>query len=53
MMNWIKSRMKERTSWDGAMCVALGLMILFMRHHSQRLLLVLRLHGVWTIWKSE
>ena len=24
MMNWIKSRMKERTSWDGAMCIALG-----------------------------
>ena len=22
--------MKERTSWDGAVCVALGLMILFM-----------------------
>ena len=30
MVNWIKSRMKERTSWDGAVCVALGLMILFM-----------------------
>ena len=26
----MKSRMKERTSWDGAVCVALGLMILFM-----------------------
>ena len=30
MINWIKNRMKERTSWDGAVCVALGLMILFM-----------------------
>ena len=30
MVNWMKSRMKERTSWDGAVCVALGLMILFM-----------------------
>ncbi len=24
MKNWIKGRMKERTSWDGAVCVALG-----------------------------
>ena len=30
MVNWIKKRMKERTSWDGAVCVALGLMILFL-----------------------
>ena len=30
MIDWIKGRMKERTSWDGAVCVALGLMILFM-----------------------
>ena len=25
MINWIKNRMKERTSWDGAVCVGLGL----------------------------
>jgi hypothetical protein len=30
MKNWIKGRIKERTSWDGAVCIALGLMILFM-----------------------
>ena len=29
-MEWLKSRSKERTSWDGAVCIALGLMILFM-----------------------
>ena len=27
---WIKERMKERTSMDGAVCIALGLMILFL-----------------------
>ena len=21
MINWIKNRMKERTSWDGAICI--------------------------------
>ena len=25
MINWIKNRMKERTSWDGAICIGLGL----------------------------
>ena len=30
MKTWIKNRIKERTSWDGAVCVALGLMILLM-----------------------
>ena len=30
MVNWIKKRMKERTSWDGAVCIGLGLMILFL-----------------------
>ena len=30
MINWIKNRVGERTTWDGAVCVALGLMILFM-----------------------
>ena len=28
--SWINARMKERTSWDGAMLVALGLMVLFL-----------------------
>ena len=29
MKTWIKNRLKERTSWDGGVCIALGLMILF------------------------
>ena len=28
--NWISERIKERTSMDGAVCIALGLMILFL-----------------------
>mgnify|MGYP005690307041 FL=1 len=28
MIDWIKGRMKERTSWDGAVCVALGLSLI-------------------------
>ena len=46
MVNWMKSRMKERTSWDGAVCVALGLMILFMAP-LLRLRQDLQSHGVY------
>ena len=50
-MNWIKNRMKERTSWDGAMCIALGLMI--HSWHHRKVGGVAIAWGVWTIWKSE
>ena len=30
MINWIKTRMKERITWDGGVLIALGLMILFL-----------------------
>ena len=39
IVGWVKNRTKERTTWDGAVCVALGLMI-FSWHHSLRLKLV-------------
>ena len=46
MINWIKNRMKERTSWDGAICIGLGL-IFYSWHLLQRLLLDLQSHGVF------
>ena len=49
MVNWIKSRMKERTSWDGAVCVALGLMILFMAPLAKIAAGLAIAWGVWTI----
>ena len=45
--------MKERTSWDGAVCVALGLMILFAGTTRKRWCGIAIAWGVWTIWKSE
>ena len=32
MRTWIKNRIKERTSWDGAVCVALGLDDILLSH---------------------
>jgi len=53
MMKWIKDRTKERTSWDGAVCIALGLMILFMAPLAKIAAGLAVAWGVWTIWKSE
>ena len=53
MINWIKGRISERTSWDGAICVALGLMILFMAPLAKIAAGLAIAWGLWTIWKSE
>ena len=51
-MNWIKERMKERTSWDGAALVALGLMILFLAPLAKIAAGLAIVYGGWTIWKK-
>ena len=53
MVNWIKKRMKERTSWDGAVWIGLGLMILFLTQIAKIAAGLAIAYGVWTIWKSE
>ena len=50
---WINKRFKERTSWDGAALVALGLMVLFMAPIAKIAAGVAIAYGAWTIWKSE
>ena len=51
--NWISKRIKERTSMDGAVCIALGLMILFLAPLAKIAAGLAIAYGVWTIWKSE
>ena len=51
--NWINDRIKERTSMDGAVCIALGLMILFLSPPAKIAAGIAIAYGVWTIWKSE
>ena len=52
-MKWIKKRLVERTTWDGAMLIALGLMILFMAPLAKIAAGLAIAWGLWTIWKSE
>ena len=53
MKNWIKNRIAERTSWDGAVCIGLGLMILFMAPLAKIAAGVAIVYGAWTLWKGE
>lgn len=53
MKNWIKSRIAERTSWDGAVCIGLGVMILFMAPLAKIAAGLAIAWGIWTIWKAE
>lgn len=50
---WINNRMKERTSWDGAMLIALGLMVLFLAPLAKIAAGIAVAYGIWTIYKSE
>ena len=51
--NWINSRIKERTTWDGAMLIGMGLMILFLSPLAKIAAGIAIAYGAWTIWKSE
>jgi hypothetical protein len=53
MLTWIKKRSKERTSWDGAALVALGVLVLFLSPLAKVAAGAAILYGGWTIWKSE
>lgn len=51
-MNWIKARLLERTSWDGAALIALGLMVLFLAPLAKIAAGVAIAYGAWTIIKK-
>ena len=50
---WLKARVSERTSWDGAALVALGLMVLFLAPLAKIAAGLAIVYGAWTIWKAE
>ena len=50
---WIDSRIKERTSWDGAALIILGLMVLFLAPLAKIAAGIAIAYGAWTIYKKE
>jgi hypothetical protein len=51
--NWIKARIEERTSWDGAALVAVGVIVLIAGPFAKLAAYAAIAYGAWTIWKSE
>ena len=51
--SWGGDRFKERTSWDGAMLVLLGVLVLIAKPIAGLLAYAAIAYGAWTIYKSE
>ena len=50
---WINSSLEERTSWDGAMLIGVGLVVLIAGPFAKLAAYAAIAYGAWTIWKSE
>ena len=53
MKNWIKDRIEERTSWNGAALIAVGVVVLIAGPFAKLAAYAAIAYGAWTIWKSE
>jgi len=53
MTKWVINRVKERTTWDGAALVALGVIVLIAKPIAGLVAYAAIAYGAWTIWKSE
>jgi hypothetical protein len=51
--HWINDRVSERTSWDGAALIALGIVVLIAKPLAGLLAYAAIAYGIWTIWKGE
>jgi len=50
---WITERIKERTSWDGAVLIAAGVAYLVFEPIAAVAAYAAVAYGAWTIWKKE
>lgn len=51
-MKWIRKRLKERTTLDGAALIAMGVLVLFMQPFAKIGAGVAIAYGAWTIIKK-
>jgi len=51
--SWIKSRLTERTSWDGAGLIIMGLIAIFAANLAKFAGMAAVVYGAWTLWKKE
>jgi hypothetical protein len=53
MKNWIKNRLDERTSWDGAALIAVGVIVLISGPFAKLAAYAAIAYGAWAIYKKE
>ena len=51
--SWIDARLKERTTWDGAGLITIGLLAIFAANLAKIAGGVAVVYGIWTLWKKE
>ena len=50
---WVKSRIEERTSWDGAALILMGVLVLIAGPFAKLAAYAAIAYGAWTIYKIE
>jgi len=50
---WVLARWAERTTWDGAVLIAVGLIVLLFAPLIKIAAWAAIGYGAWTLWKSE
>ena len=53
MIKWLKSRIEERTSWDGAALILMGVIVLIAGPFAKIAAYAAIAYGAWTIYKKE
>jgi len=52
-MNWLKSRLKERTSWDGVMLIGICSSVILFGGLAKMVAWIGLGYGMWTLLKKE
>ena len=50
---WVKSRIEERTSWDGAALILMGVLVLIAGPFAKLAAYAAIAYGAWTSYKKE
>jgi len=53
LISWVVGRLKERTTWDGAVMIAAGVVYLIFEPIAAIAAYLAIAYGAWTIWKRE
>ena len=50
---WVTNRIEERTTWDGAMLVGIGVLILIAKPIASLIAYAVSIYGAWTLITEE